>query len=398
MKKRIEQLLNGKFIYEQPEILFSQEEISVTLKAGETTKDELYFGTDDNRRISGFVTSSDRRLVPGFDRFSGTTVRMPYGVDAEGMKPGESFAGWLCFTTSIGEYRLPFKVTVQTEEVKSSGRKVTSMEEFIRIAKEDFHEAYRLFTERHFSLILKEQSEKLRSLYEGMSQQPVTYQHLEEFLITAGAKDKVTLDLNREEANFYEVSESIQESFYIHRSGWGHLRADIEVNGDFLETGKHVVTEEDFIGSTCEVEYVIHKEKLGKGNQYGEIIVRTPYQKLVYHVLASRGNGSSVNLDLLEKQYRVSMLREYLTFACGKTGFQTWAAEAHEKLDKMGESGLKYPEYQLLEAYIFHLEGEDQKAEDILVRYQNKSFNHNELEQAGLYLYLCTLTGLYRDE
>ena len=57
MKKRIEQLLNGKFIYEQPEILFSQEEISVTLKAGETTKDELYFGTDDNRRISGFVTS-----------------------------------------------------------------------------------------------------------------------------------------------------------------------------------------------------------------------------------------------------------------------------------------------------------------------------------------------------
>ena len=95
MKKRIEQLLNGKFIYEQPEILFSQEEISVTLKAGETTKDELYFGTDDNRRISGFVTSSDRRLVPGFDRFSGTTVRMPYGVDAEGMKPGESFAGWL---------------------------------------------------------------------------------------------------------------------------------------------------------------------------------------------------------------------------------------------------------------------------------------------------------------
>ena len=52
MKKRIEQLLNGKFIYEQPEILFSQEEISVTLKAGETTKDELYFGTDDNRRIS----------------------------------------------------------------------------------------------------------------------------------------------------------------------------------------------------------------------------------------------------------------------------------------------------------------------------------------------------------
>ena len=186
MKKRIEQLLNGKFIYEQPELLFSQDRIFATLKAGETTKDEIYFGTDDNRRISGFVTSSDRRLVPGFDRFSGTTVRMPYGVDAEGMRPGESFEGWLCFTTSIGEYKLPFTVQVQTEEVKSAGRKVASLEEFLHIAKEDFHEAYRIFTERHFSLILSDQSEKIRSLYAGMSQQPVTYQHLEEFLIAAG--------------------------------------------------------------------------------------------------------------------------------------------------------------------------------------------------------------------
>lgn len=67
-----------------------------------------------------------------------------------------------------------------------------------------------------------------------MSQQPVTYQHLEEFLIAAGAKEKVTLSLNREAAGFYDVSESVQESLYIHRSGWGHLRADIEVNGDFL--------------------------------------------------------------------------------------------------------------------------------------------------------------------
>ena len=43
MKKRIEQLLNGKFIYEQPELLFSQEEISVTLKAGENDERRTLF-------------------------------------------------------------------------------------------------------------------------------------------------------------------------------------------------------------------------------------------------------------------------------------------------------------------------------------------------------------------
>lgn len=56
----------------------------------------------------------------------------------------------------------------------------------------------------------------------------------------------------------------------------------------------------------------------------------------------------------------------------------------------MGENGLKYPEYQLLEAYLLHLEGEDDQASEILERYQNKSFHHNELELAGIYLYLCT--------
>lgn len=59
----------------------------------------------------------------------------------------------------------------------------------------------------------------------------------------------------------------------------------------------------------------------------------------------------------------------------------------------MGENGLKYPEYQLLEAYLLHLEGEDDQASEILERYQNKSFHHNELELAGIYLYLCTQTG-----
>ena len=48
MKKRIEQLLNGKFKYEQPELLFSQDKIEVTLKAGDTFRENLYLGAEDD--------------------------------------------------------------------------------------------------------------------------------------------------------------------------------------------------------------------------------------------------------------------------------------------------------------------------------------------------------------
>ena len=78
MKKKIEQILNGKFEYEQPELLFSKDRLEITLEAGSTAQGELYFGTENNDRIQGYVTSSNRRFVPGSSRFSGTTVRMPY--------------------------------------------------------------------------------------------------------------------------------------------------------------------------------------------------------------------------------------------------------------------------------------------------------------------------------
>lgn len=150
MKKKIEQLLNGEFEYEQPQLLFSQEKIVLTLKAGETRRCEVYLGTEDNRKIRGYVTSSNRRVVPGLEKFSGTTVCLPYGVDAQGLKPGDRLEGWLCFTTSIGEYRLSFEIQIAKDEVRSSAGIVESMEAFTQIAKRDFREAFRIFTDKSF--------------------------------------------------------------------------------------------------------------------------------------------------------------------------------------------------------------------------------------------------------
>lgn len=115
-KKRSEQLLSGNFEYEQPPLLFSKEKITMTMKAGETKRGEVYVGTEDNRRIRGFVTSSSRRVVPGMDHISGTTVRLPFGVDTVGLVPGECLKGWLCFTTNVGEARIPLRLRLRKKK------------------------------------------------------------------------------------------------------------------------------------------------------------------------------------------------------------------------------------------------------------------------------------------
>ena len=66
MQQTIQEILEEKIPYELPSMLFSQEKLSITLEAGTTLQDELYFGASDNTRIRGRITSSNRRLVPGF--------------------------------------------------------------------------------------------------------------------------------------------------------------------------------------------------------------------------------------------------------------------------------------------------------------------------------------------
>jgi hypothetical protein len=237
LKKKIEELLSGKFEYEQPQLLFSQDKITATLKAGETTRGSVYIGTEDDVKIRGYITSSDRRFVPGIDTFASTSVCLPYGIDAQGLNPGDAFKGWLCFTTNIGEYKLPFEVQIEKEEfpIDPAG--------FREVAKRDFREAHRLFTKKGFSGIFKDADKKEKALYAGLSVQPVSYQNVEEFLIARGDKEKVEISQKISGREFYEVKDSSLESFMIRRSGWGHLRLDIEARGSFLEVPKKVVTD-----------------------------------------------------------------------------------------------------------------------------------------------------------
>ena len=76
------------------------------------------------------------------------------------------------------------------------------MQTFCEIARKDFREAYHLFTEKRFLYDVQESRQKQKALYAGLSGQPVTYQHLEEFLISLKEKDPVSVSLKTTAAEF----------------------------------------------------------------------------------------------------------------------------------------------------------------------------------------------------
>ena len=156
-----------------------------------------------------------------------------------------------------------------------------------------------------------------------MTAKPVTLENLEEFLIGIGKKERVALKIESENLEVYEVMASLKDTLRIHRSTWGHLKAEIFVEGDFLEVEKKKISDDDFIGSVYEMEYIIRRENLGKGKNFGRIRIRTVYEELVYMVMASKSGERQLDLETYAKHKKVELLRNFLDFLLGKTEFPT---------------------------------------------------------------------------
>ena len=167
------------------------------------------------------------------------------------------------------------------------------MQTFCEIARKDFREAYHLFTEKDFLYDVQESRQKAESVVCRSVRTASNLSASGGISDQSEGKDPVSVSLKTTAAEFYNVEEDMQESFEIHRSGWGHLRLEIETKGEFLEPERHVITDEDFIGSSVQINYLVRADQLKRENHIGEIIVRSPYQELTYHVLASRGSAHS---------------------------------------------------------------------------------------------------------
>ena len=84
-------------------------------------------------------------------------------------------------------------------------------------------------------------------------------------------------------------------------------------------------------------------------------------------------------------------MKDFMEYSCGKMEQGTWISSSRFLLNQLKEEGCNYPKYQMYEAYLCHVEGEEEQAKEILRRFKDQTFLREDLEMAGAYLYLCTL-------
>ena len=99
MKRRIEELMNGIYEYKTPDLLFSCDEIRAVVKPGEKFFGSFTIKNKEQKRIRGFLYSSDARVACEPREFSGIEPKLSFDVDFTGMKAGDVLEGSLKSTS-----------------------------------------------------------------------------------------------------------------------------------------------------------------------------------------------------------------------------------------------------------------------------------------------------------
>lgn len=323
MKRRIEELINDTYIYQAPKLVLSDTALELTAPTDSSLEGEFFFSAEDNSRIRGMLISSNRRIVLEKDTFSGNAIHVHYIIDTRGLKEEETFAGEITILSPVGEASVAVRVCVRNPEVQTRHGEIRNLEGFAKLARTDFREAFRLFNSPDFVRFLKGKDSCWLPLYRGLCVKPLGYQHLEEFLIACGRKEPVHISLDRERKVYDGLRSSQKNILYVEKDTWGYVRIEVEVQGDFLQVDKKVITSEDFIGSLYGLEYILRRDRLRPGRNYGKIMIRTVYETLEFEVTASDGAHSD-DVRLKQKKNLAALMEQFIRYDTGTLTAQEW--------------------------------------------------------------------------
>ena len=371
-------------------------DLQLTCRPGEVCEGEVIVRAPEDTRLSGYAFTDSQRIKAAPPDFNYNVVRVKVQVVTEGLSANARVEGNLTLSTNLGEYRIPVCVSLEIPLPRaSSGRRIRNLDDFVRLAKDSYDVAFRFFAGKDFAALLTREEPKIRVLYDALSAPPVTYHRMEEFLIACGRKKPVVVTADVSEASFFNLKESKKEKLALRKSEWGSVKLEAEASGSFLELPKTRVVSEDFVGSICEFEYIIHRERLSAGKNFGTITLRSFYSSVTFRVTASREGALEMDRNSVERRGRLRLMRDYIDWRLGVADDNTFRTESLARLSSLRELGGRRVSYSIYEAFIEYKTGRAINAATILSRITVDELKAEPLEYKAAYLYLGSMTSLF---
>ncbi len=388
----MEELLSGNAKQHRPELIASVSELRLKIQEGKKYKGSISLGTADGSKINGLVTTDSHRILLASNRISGDSCTVLFGVDTTGLKEGDRISGSIVISCSLTERRIPVEAEITGETVMGSEGEIRTMDDFTDLCRKSYREGFRLFTSASFAGLLKGEDRSLLPLYQGFSHNPVTYQHLEEFLISAGRKQPVLFRLDKQEKQVYHLEVSQKDTLYIYKNSWGYIRIEAEVTGSFLQLEKRVITSEDFVGNAYGLEFIVNRERLHQGRNYGTIRLKSVHQELEIQIEASAGT-LSVPEGLIAGRCRAGIARDMLDLQLHRIDYRTWYEKGLAVVSELKEEDPESSLAVLYDAYLAYTREDLQRVHLLLSLFQKGSRTLESPEEESWYLYLAKLAG-----
>ncbi|MBR5126818.1 MAG: hypothetical protein IKU69_00135 [Roseburia sp.] len=392
MHKKIKQLAYATFNYSEQNLSFSEERIELELIEGKDGTGEFIVSGSNGEKMRGIVYTTNPRMECLTPLFEGEEVHIRYQFHSEGLVEGDVRKGEFVIVCEQGEYNLSFVVSISKIYADTSIGKIKSLTDFVRLARENFAEAYQVFYSTNFPC-LKEMGEKECLLYEAIRKETPTMQALEAYLVGIGRKPLVNVYLEQESVTFAGVTCDRKEQLELKKDNWGYLSCEVTTDAAFIRLSKENLATEDFLGSTCFYEYYIDSEALHAGKNYGRIYFEFPEVTLTCEVRADgivEGTVSNVAKHLQYLRNRTKLMQYYIDYRTKKIVTGVWARNSIELLDHLLDEEPENDLYRLMKAQAFMVNKQKQEADWILEEYKRSCIDRTTPEY-GYYLYLCTL-------
>lgn len=393
MRKRIGQLAAGKFECAKPILEFSEKVVEISVIEDRDETGSFTIECTNQMKIRGVVYSTNPRMECLTEQFEGEKVRIRYQFHSKGLKDGETSEGLFVIVCNQREYSLSFCAKITKLYAQSADGLIKDIDDFVRLAQNDWREAYHLFYSKNFENIISDALINEKLTYRGIVAARPTNQNLEEFLIGIHKKNPVAFSVDKSEEKFVNLTENISSNFTITKDIWGYIEIRLRTDCDFIKLSKPIITLDDFIGKTYRYDYEIEVSKMHGGKNYGRIYIDGVYQSFsidVTAVIESADDEGKRKLYTDIKDCRMGIMELYQAYRLKHIVTGVWANETITILNHLHALLPDEPMYVLMKAQAYIINRQRQEAEWILDDFK-RSWSDRKAPVWGYYLYLLTL-------
>lgn len=370
MRKKIQDLVRGKFDYDKPALNVPGEPIVFEVLENSVYRGEFQIRSEDDREIRGLVECGNPHIICLTPQFDAACATVKFEYHAKELKAGCPDCGEFVIVSSSGEYKVPFQAQVIRYYCPSSIGKIKTLNDFSNLAKLNWEEALGVFQNSHFKEMLPD--EKTKMLYGGLCQYQCASHEMEEFLIGIGKKERNYFDVDMPYKKIDRARINREETITVTKSQWGYLDIRVSADGDFLELGKTRLHSKDFTGKHAKLEFKVVPEKLHGGKNYGRILLETPFQTKEIRIMAM---GEHVKRSDSEKRHqkeysRFRLIEKYTDFCLGRMSRRKWAQDSCRILNDMIGQDRDNIWNHLFLCQVYCIAGQDKEAAETLERTQ----------------------------